>query len=95
MTVEYDTLEGERTSYEAKDLMAVVIQHEIDHLDGILINAIGNLIERSPNMQLTKPKSKISYIKITNTSVYYDGSLELIRILWLKPIFKNLNKFMF
>ena len=26
-------------------------------------------------MQLTKLKSKISYIKITNTSVYYDGSL--------------------
>ena len=46
VTVEYDTLEGERTSYEAKDLMAVVIQHEIDHLDGILINAIGNLIEK-------------------------------------------------
>ena len=34
--VAYTTLEGERVEEEADDLYAVCIQHEIDHLNGVL-----------------------------------------------------------
>ena len=37
VTAEYLTLEGERRSVEVSDLHARLFQHEIDHLDGILI----------------------------------------------------------
>jgi peptide deformylase len=37
VTVEARTLEGEDTRIEAEGLEARVIQHEIDHLDGVLI----------------------------------------------------------
>ena len=37
VTVEYTTLEGDRTEVEASGLHSAVLQHEIDHLDGILI----------------------------------------------------------
>ena len=36
VVVETTTLEGDRITVEASDLRARVIQHEIDHLDGIL-----------------------------------------------------------
>lgn len=36
VVVETTTLDGERTRVEANDLLARVIQHEIDHLDGVL-----------------------------------------------------------
>lgn len=36
IVVETTTVDGERTQVEATDLLARVIQHEIDHLDGIL-----------------------------------------------------------
>lgn len=36
VVVETTTLEGERIRVEATDLRARVIQHEIDHLDGVL-----------------------------------------------------------
>ncbi|MDH3571143.1 MAG: peptide deformylase [Gemmatimonadota bacterium] len=36
VVVETTTLDGERMQFEATDLLARAIQHEIDHLDGIL-----------------------------------------------------------
>lgn len=36
ITVEYTDLNGKRKTLHAKDLEAVVIQHETDHLDGIV-----------------------------------------------------------
>ncbi len=36
VTVETTTLDGERAQVEASELLARVIQHEVDHLDGIL-----------------------------------------------------------
>jgi peptide deformylase len=36
LTVEYETLRGEKTGFEAGGLMARIVQHEIDHLDGAL-----------------------------------------------------------
>lgn len=34
--VEYQTADGEETEIEAEDFLARIIQHEMDHLDGIL-----------------------------------------------------------
>lgn len=36
VTVEYTDLDGKRKTLHAKDLEAVVIQHETDHLDGVV-----------------------------------------------------------
>lgn len=36
VTVEYDDLEGNRTSIRVREEMSVAFQHEIDHLNGIL-----------------------------------------------------------
>jgi peptide deformylase len=36
VTVRYQNLEGENCAITGEDLLAVVLQHEIDHLDGIL-----------------------------------------------------------
>ncbi|MBS0562122.1 MAG: peptide deformylase [Proteobacteria bacterium] len=36
VTVEYDDLEGKRRRIEADGLLAACLQHEIDHLDGVL-----------------------------------------------------------
>jgi peptide deformylase len=38
ITVEYDDLDGKRLSLDAEGFSAVVIQHEYDHLEGILIS---------------------------------------------------------
>ncbi len=47
VTVETTNLEGERIQVEASDLLARVIQHEIDHLDGILfVDRVGPLKRR-------------------------------------------------
>ncbi len=37
ITVQYTNLDGERISLKQKGFLARVIQHEVDHLDGILI----------------------------------------------------------
>jgi len=37
---------GKEQAILASDLLARVFQHEIDHLDGIMINSIGTLIEQ-------------------------------------------------
>jgi len=36
VTVRYTDIEGETVEIEAKDKLAVCVQHEIDHLDGVL-----------------------------------------------------------
>jgi peptide deformylase len=36
VTVEYTDLEGKRVTRDAKDKLAICIQHELDHLDGVL-----------------------------------------------------------
>jgi len=36
------TLNGEQRSFRGRDLLAQVFQHELGHLDGILIDKIGN-----------------------------------------------------
>lgn len=36
VTVEYTDLDGKKKKINAKDIEAVVLQHEIDHLDGIV-----------------------------------------------------------
>ncbi|MBK6766011.1 MAG: peptide deformylase [bacterium] len=36
ITLEYDTLEGERRKIKADGMLARVLQHEIDHLNGVL-----------------------------------------------------------
>ena len=36
VTVEYTDLEGKRITRDAKDRLAICIQHELDHLDGVL-----------------------------------------------------------
>lgn len=38
ITVEYDDTEGKRRRLDAEGFLAVVIQHEYDHLEGILIS---------------------------------------------------------
>jgi peptide deformylase len=47
--------EGNPVQVEAKDLLAVVLQHEIDHLDGVLfIDRISRLKRSLYNRQLRK-----------------------------------------
>ena len=36
VTVEYTDLDGKRVTRDAKDRLAICIQHELDHLDGVL-----------------------------------------------------------
>ena len=36
ITVEYTDLKGDRVTKDAKDRLSVCIQHELDHLDGVL-----------------------------------------------------------
>ena len=36
LTVEYETITGEKTGFEADGLLARIVQHEVDHLDGTL-----------------------------------------------------------
>lgn len=37
ITVEYQDLQGENHSWQARDAVAELLQHEIDHLDGVLL----------------------------------------------------------
>jgi peptide deformylase len=51
--------EGRPVQIEAKDLLAVMLQHEIDHLDGILfIDRISRLKRSLYNRQLQKNRKK-------------------------------------
>ena len=52
LTAIADTMDGKRISIDASGLLAQAIQHEVEHLDGILIQdhvgGIGNLIRIDP-----------------------------------------------
>lgn len=57
---EYFTLEGERRILIAREFEAVVIQHEIDHLDGILfLDRVANLsTDVFPRKKSAKPATR-------------------------------------
>ena len=52
ITVRYQDKEGKQKTIEAEDYLAVILQHEIDHLDGILY--IDHLSRLKRNMLLKK-----------------------------------------
>ncbi|MBN1969806.1 MAG: peptide deformylase [Candidatus Delongbacteria bacterium] len=54
VTVEYTNLDGERKTIEATGLMARAIQHENDHLDGVLF------IDRLPPLKQEVTKKKLN-----------------------------------
>ncbi len=57
ITVEYDTLEGEHKTLRATGMLARVLQHEIDHLNGItFVDHISNLKRDMITRKLTKLK---------------------------------------
>ncbi|UCG86024.1 MAG: peptide deformylase [Gemmatimonadota bacterium] len=68
VVVETTTLEGERIRVEASDLRARVIQHEIDHLDGVLF--IDHLSPMKRRMLMKKwkksRKGKTGYFKVVS-----------------------------
>lgn len=70
VVVETTTLDGERTRVEATDLVARVIQHEIDHLDGVLF--LDRLSPLKRRMLLQKwrrlRKGQDGYLKPVTTS---------------------------
>ncbi len=55
--VEFLDLEGKKQSKKYKEFNAVIIQHEIDHLDGILF--IDKIIPEKTKKKQTKPNKKI------------------------------------
>ena len=65
IVVETTTLEGKRVTVEATDLRARAIQHEIDHLDGILFLDHLSPLKRRMLMQRWKRqrKGETGYIK--------------------------------
>lgn len=40
------TLDGNTRSFRGRDLLAQVFQHELNHLDGVMIDSIGELVVR-------------------------------------------------
>jgi peptide deformylase len=47
VTVEYQDLQGNKQVLEADDMLAVVVQHEMDHLDGVLITDYLPVLQRT------------------------------------------------
>ena len=55
VTVEYQDVKGARQTLEAEGLLAVAIQHELDHLDGrLFIDRLSFVKSRSVKRQLKK-----------------------------------------
>ncbi|MGE5387215.1 MAG: peptide deformylase [Betaproteobacteria bacterium] len=54
VTVEYIDLDGQRQTLEAEDLLAVCIQHEIDHLNGKLF------VQYLSQLKQTRIRSKLA-----------------------------------
>ena len=55
--VSYKNLEGEDKTLLANDLLSVVIQHEMDHLDGkMMVNSISNIKREMIRKKLAKSK---------------------------------------
>jgi peptide deformylase len=58
--VKYQDINGEEQFIEAEDILSVVFQHEIDHLDGILfVDKLGPLKRKMLNQQLNKLKEQV------------------------------------
>ena len=49
VTVQAQDLEGNAFTVQASGMMAIIIQHENDHLNGTLITSIGKIIEKDEN----------------------------------------------
>lgn len=68
VVVETTTLDGERVRVEATDLRARAIQHEIDHLDGVLF--IDHLSPLKRRMLMTRwkklRKGETGYLKVVS-----------------------------
>jgi peptide deformylase len=59
VTVEYLTLEGEPQRFEAEGFTAIVIQHEVDHLEGRLyVDLLGALARSLIRRRMIKKKSE-------------------------------------
>lgn len=57
IVVEYQNTDGEKREISAKDLLSICIQHENDHLDGIVfIDRLSNLKKSFFKKKLTKQK---------------------------------------
>jgi peptide deformylase len=58
ITVDYQDLQGNRLSMEAEELMAICLQHENDHLEGIVfIERLSNLKKQFYKKKLVKEKN--------------------------------------
>jgi len=59
VVVRFQNLEGETVEIEGNDLLAIVLQHEIEHLDGILlVDQLSPLKRSLYKRQLRKEKKK-------------------------------------
>lgn len=59
VTVEYQDVKGEKHSLEADGLLAVAIQHELDHLDGrLFIDRLSFVKSRSVKRRLKKEQEE-------------------------------------
>ncbi len=59
VVVRYQNLEGETVEIEGNDLLAIVLQHEIEHLEGILlVDRLSPLKRSLYKRQLRKEKKK-------------------------------------
>ena len=55
--VSYKNLEGEDKTLLANDLLSVVVQHEMDHLDGkMMVDSISNIKREMIRKKLAKSK---------------------------------------
>jgi len=59
LTLEYQDLTGEKLTLEAEDLLAICIQHELDHLDGkVFVDYLSPLKRNRIRKQLEKRHRK-------------------------------------
>ena len=65
VTLKYTDINGEEIKLEADELLARVIQHEIDHLDGILfyerLTPVRRALSKSKLKKIQKGKVKLNY----------------------------------
>ena len=58
--VSYKNLEGEDKTLLANDLLSVVVQHEMDHLDGkMMVDSISNIKREMIRKKLAKSKGRL------------------------------------
>jgi len=60
VTVEYTDLEGKRVTRDAKDRLAICIQHELDHLDGVLYIDYPSRLKRDRVIKKFQKAEKLS-----------------------------------